>query len=173
MSVRTFRAKALLSYIVLLVGILGVITVPPSVEELSLQPYQATMTSTACTIPVESSLTVHVVDANGAPVPDARVLLNGTYVCNGQVYPSNFFGKTDSTGNAAFTVVPYAKYNVTVILPSTLAGASLVVSQITAPNPTMFSTTTIAIPEFPVSLAFTLIVAIVLAAVSARKQQAR
>jgi len=54
------------------------------------------------------------------PVPDAMILLNGTYICNGQVYTSNFSGATDSHGYAAFSVVPYAKYSVTVIPPASI-----------------------------------------------------
>jgi hypothetical protein len=144
MPVGPFRPWILLPYVVLLAGIGGLVSVPSNIAESSLQPYQATTTSTACTVSVESSLTVHVVDADGAPVPDAAVLLNGAYVCNGQVYLSNFSGTTDSEGNAAFGVVPGAKYNVTVIPPSSLAGRS-VVSVITAPHPTMSATTTIAV----------------------------
>ena len=109
---------------------------------------------------------MHVADAKGTPVPNATVLLNGTYVCNNIVYPSNFSGKTDSDGNVAFgDLVPYAKYNVTVIPPSTLVGVGVVVSQITAPQPTMFATTTIAVPEFPISSALAMVVALGLATV--------
>jgi hypothetical protein len=115
---------------------------------------------------------VNVVDAKGSPVSGAIVLLNGTYLCGNTVYSSNFSGKTDADGNAAFAVVPYTKYNVTVIPPSTFAGASLVVSQITAPNPTMFSTTTIAIPEFPVSSMLAYVAAFLLIAIMAEKRKA-
>jgi hypothetical protein len=114
------RARTLLTYFLLLAGVSGVLSIPLSPAGLGLQPFQGSTTSTACTVSVESSLTVHVV-ANGRPLPSATVLLNGTFVCNGLVYPSNFSGATDSDGNVAFGVVPDAKYNVTVIPPRSLA----------------------------------------------------
>lgn len=84
--------RTIASLLMLLVGVFGLLSIPPSPAGLGLQPFQGSTTSTACTVSAESRLTVHVADANGRPVPSATVLLNGTFVCNGVVYPSNFSG---------------------------------------------------------------------------------
>lgn len=151
MSASPFRGQALLAYFVLLAGVFGFLSVPPSIG-LGLQSNQASTTFTACTVTGQGDLTVHVVDAEARPVAGATVLLNGTYFVNGpsQVCLSNLSGTTDSDGNAVFSV-PSGKYNVTVIPPPSLAGASIAVSQITAPPPTMFATTTVTVPEFPIT----------------------
>ena len=145
--------------VVIIAAVLAFVSAPSSLADTGPAPYQAATTTYLCAISVASGLTVHVVDAKGMPVSDAMVLLNGTYVCNGQTYPSNFSGTTDSDGNAAFSVVPYAKYNVTVIPPRNTVGENIAISRITAPEPTMFATATISVPEFPISSALTIVVA--------------
>jgi hypothetical protein len=102
-------------------------------------------TTYACSISAGSSLTVHVV-ANGRAVAGATILLNGTYFCNGQPYASKLSATTDDNGTASFSVVPGANYNMTVIPPPSLVGASIVAAQIQAPPPTIFTTTTISVP---------------------------
>jgi hypothetical protein len=167
MSIGLSNPKVLLLYTILLIGILSLVSLIPSVAELAEKPYQTSTASTTCIILAESSLTVHVVDLKGKPVKDAMVLLNGAYVCNGLVTVSNFSGTTDSNGNIEFGVVPGAKYNVTVFPPSSV-GAGIVISHITAPQPTMLTTTTIPIPEPPFLLA--LVTAILFAVAIVRRQ---
>lgn len=103
--------------------------------------YAATTTTTTeswCTVVAESYLTVHVADESGKPIPNARVVLNGTFSC--QPPPSdprlNPWGITDSNGDVGFGVLPTAKYNVMVILPENLQSRTIIVTQITAPRPT-------------------------------------
>lgn len=170
---------AVVSLLILLVGVFALLSAPPSVAKLGLQSYQGSTTSIICIATGESGLTLHVVDINGSAVASATALLNGTYVDSGQVCLSNLSGTTNSDGNAAFTVVGGAKYNVTVIPPKGFAGASIVVAEITAPPPTMFTTITIApygsttltlenaASKFPVPSELALIAAILLAIILA------
>jgi hypothetical protein len=137
-------SQGFLACLIILAGIFGVLSVPPSIAGVALQPHQTSSTSTMCTVSAESSLSIHVV-ASGAPVPGARVLLNGTYFCNGVAYASVLSGTTDSQGNAVFLVVPGAYYLVDVIPPPSLAGAGIVSMPITAPLPGAFATTRVSL----------------------------
>jgi len=134
----------LITAIVLTVTVFATFSVPATVSRLGQGAYQGLMSSSTCIISAESSLTVRVV-ANGKPVEGARILLNGTYFCNGQLYLSNLSGTTDQNGTAEFGVVPGAGYNVTVIPPASLVGASIVVADVLAPPPTIFTTTMISL----------------------------
>jgi len=134
----------LIIVIVLMATVLATLSVPTTVSSLGQGAYQGLTSSSACSISAESGLTVRVV-ANGKPVEGATILLNGTYFCNGQLYPSKLSGTTDQNGTAAFGVVPGAGYNVTVVPPPSLVGASMVVVDILAPPPTLFTTTMISL----------------------------
>jgi hypothetical protein len=165
MSTGPFHAEKILPCLVVLGGVLGLLAMPLNHAVPQFQQLQSTTTSTTCAVSVESGLTVEVVNSSNIPVSNAIVLLNGTYTCGGQIYPSNFSGTTDSHGSAVFSVVPYARYSVTVIPPRSLTGAKVVVSVVTAPPPTMFATTTVTVAESPVAPAMVLIAAILLATV--------
>jgi len=87
-----------------------------------------------------SHVTVHVVDAYGKPIQNVTVLLNTTFCCwLGGPSPSwtvhSLSETSDSDGNAAFLVTPYARYTVMV--------EGVVFSEITAPPPTASTTITV------------------------------
>lgn len=108
----------------------------------SVNSISSAATQSYCTVVAESSMTVHLVDESGKPIPNATILLNGTFSCQPAPPDSrlNQSGITDSNGNAWFVVIPYANYNVTVILPENLQSRTIILTRITAPMPT-FSTT--------------------------------
>ena len=120
----------------LVFSILGLV-IGDSVNSIS-----SAATQSYCTVVAESSMTVHLVDESGKPIPNATILLNGTFSCQPAAPDSrlNQSGITDSNGNAWFGVIPYANYNVTVILPENMQSRTIILTQITAPMPT-FSTT--------------------------------
>jgi len=115
--------------------------VPHVTLQVAVKLYATTTTTTTeswCTVIAESYLMIHLADESGKPIPNARVVLNGTFSC--QPPPSeprlNPWGITDSNGDVGFGVLPTAKYNVTVILPENLQSRTIIVTQITAPRPT-------------------------------------
>ena len=117
----------------------------PTIGEPDLgSPFSGNSTSAACSVSAGSSLTIHVI-ASGVPVQDAGILLNGTYVCNGELFRSVLYGTTNSQGNAVFAVVPGAYYMIIVTPPLSISGASPVALPITGPPPMTFTTTTVSL----------------------------
>jgi len=106
-----------------------------------------TLGETTCAREIpRSSLTVHLADERGTPVPNAAVFLNGAYRCNSANYPSHFSGATDSNGNVAFYVLAGISYDATVVPPPTFPSSEpLVITGIRASPPTMSTTVNVAI----------------------------
>ena len=92
-----------------------------------------------CTVALYGYLTVRVTDENGKPIQNALVLINGTLTCNHQTGTVDRSGLTDSDGYVWFDAYP-TKYNISVILPETLQGRTILVTQTTFPVGT-FQTT--------------------------------
>ena len=92
-----------------------------------------------CTVALYGYLTVRVTDENGKPIQNALVMINGTLTCNHQTGTVDRSGLTDSDGYVWFDAYP-TKYNISVILPETLQGRTILVTQTTFPVGT-FQTT--------------------------------
>jgi hypothetical protein len=101
--------------------------------------------SSYCTVLVESYLTLHLADNGGNPIPNATLILNGTLGCTPAPpdYRVDQSMKTDADGDDSFVVVPYAKYNVTAILPGKSRNLAIVIGRIAAPMPTSGLTITL------------------------------
>lgn len=134
------RLSMVIAIVLLVFSFLG-LEIDDTVNSVS-----TTATQSYCTVVAESGLTVHLVDQSGKPIPNATILLNGTFSCtpappDPRLNPS---GITDSNGDVYFSVLPGAKYNVTVILPEAAQSRTIIVTQITAPAPTVVTTVDVA-----------------------------
>jgi hypothetical protein len=96
-----------------------------------------------CTVALYGYLTVRVTDENGKPIQNALVLMNGTLTCNNQTGTVDRSGLTDSDGYVWFDAYP-TRYNISVILPETLQGRTILVTQTTFPVGTFQTTLHIA-----------------------------
>jgi hypothetical protein len=94
--------------------------------------------STTCVIPVESGISIHIVDGNGNPLVNARVTATTTYPCA----VNSLEGVTNSNGNVDFSLTPGINYTVTVTPSLNYSGGHITVWTIQAAPPTRFTTVT-------------------------------
>jgi len=91
--------KRLLAVALALVMVLGLCACGEKTPEPTVTPTAEPETAAPTTLPVDEGKTtyiIHVVDANGAPIPNAMV-----QICLDACYP----GPTDETGTAKFSVL--------------------------------------------------------------------
>jgi len=138
----------ILAMALLIVPLLGV-SAGGSINSVSTT--NATLVQSSCTVIAESYLTVHVFDEPGQPIPNALVVLNGTYIClDSRLNQSR---RTDLNGDVTFAVVPHpATYNVTVILPESYQNRTIIATNLRTPNPTFHTTIRVGLHQLRASI---------------------